>query len=130
MTTTTLLPNDGSAYELPATDKPRVVFVLTRLEYEALQPCTPTRKGDWWSESPRLERTLDGQELLVYREGWEEEMALRDAGALVWFGQKRLGGLDERTARELVARVRAEAKQRELDAAAVAVEPETTTVIE
>lgn len=127
MTTTTFLPNDGSGYALPETDKPRVVFVLSRLELAALQPCAPTRKGDWWADSPRLERTVDGQELLVYREGWEEEMARNDPGALVWLGQKRIG-IDERTARELVDRVRAEAKQRALDAAAAAAEPETTII--
>jgi hypothetical protein len=93
-------------------EKPRVVFVLTREEYEALRPCTPSKKSDWWADSPRLERTTDGRELLVYREGWEEQMAEHDAGALVWMGQKRLGGLDERTARELVTRVRSERQAR------------------
>jgi len=82
---------------------PAIVFTLTYAELQALSPCDIDQY--WWG-SPRLE-TINGVTMLVYREGWRETMARFSPGALLWLGKKKLGGLDERTARELITFMRA-----------------------
>ena len=118
----------------------RIEFVLTLEALRALNPCDAEM---YWRSSPRREtlteyalshfvdedtlRSLAAAvdvsfsiECLVYREGWEEEMAVHAPSPLMFLALKGFGELTEDRAHELISAAKPERTRLALERAALA----------